>query len=304
MNCQGEIRMVQRGDPPVGIVVLNYKNPQMTIRCLDSLLKLEYLNWEAVVVDNDSRDGSVEMITAAHPWIKMIQSKANLGYAGGNKLGYDYFSMKSKEYLWVLNNDAIADEKCLSAMVGEIGKSETIGAVGSLICDAENPGIVLAHGGGKVSWLTGRVSHITSLAELNRLDFLTGASLLIPVEIIKEVGFIDEGYFLYYEDVDFCLNLRKKGFSLAVAEGAIIFHSESATLGRRSVKMVYYMNRSFIRFVMTHAPAPIWTLLVGLSARMVKRLITGRWKEARVLWRASMDGWKGRGQPFGEAKFC
>ncbi len=85
----------------VGVVILNYKNSRMTIKCLDSLLNLEVHEWEAVVVDNASGDGSAQQIRAAHPWVTVIESPENLGFAGGCCIGYEYFNAKGVRYLWL-----------------------------------------------------------------------------------------------------------------------------------------------------------------------------------------------------------
>ncbi|WP_306598022.1 glycosyltransferase family 2 protein [Geothrix sp. 21YS21S-2] len=284
----------------VGIVVLNYKNYPMTIRCLDSLKALAHANWEAVVVDNASGDGSVEFIRAAHPWVTVLESGGNLGFAKGNEVGYLHFKARKVTYLWVLNNDAEVDPQALDLMLERITSDPQIGAVGCKILDGDQPGRVLTYGGGRFSHFVGRSWHVTHPCAAESLDFLTGASLLIPMAVIEEIGFIDDGYFLYFEDADFCAELKRRNFRLAVAREAVVYHHESATIGRRSLRQHYYLNRSFARFCYRRAPFPLLPLVVGTSLRVVKRALVGDWAEIRVILRGIRDGWRLRKEKLAE----
>jgi hypothetical protein len=284
----------------VGIVLLNYKNPEMTIKCLNSLLNLEYADWEVVVVDNASRDGSVEKIRAAYPSVTVIESESNVGYSKGNRIGYEYFLEKRVGYLWLLNNDTEVDPASLGSMLEVMTSGPRIGAVGCRIEDVTLKGKILTFGGGKISFWLGRSWHVIHPDRLDSLDFLTGASLLVPMKVFEEIGFVDDGYFLYYEDTDFSFELRKHDFRLMVASNAIVYHNESSTIGRRSIKQCYYINRSFVRFCYRHARYPLIPILIGTSLRVGKRVVLGPWNEISIVLKGVRDGWLLRRREMGE----
>lgn len=278
----------------VGIVILNYKNAEMTVQCLDSLRKLTYPEWTALVVDNCSCDGSVECLRVAHPDVPVLETESNLGYAGGNKAGYEYYVDKQVDYLWLLNNDTKVDPSSLAHMVAAAESDPKIGAVGCLIRDGHNPDDVVACGGGRVSLWSGHSSHTANHSRIQDIHFVTGASLLVPMRVIEVMGFLDEGYFLYYEDTDYSLRLRKSGYKLLVATGAVVYHYESGSIGRRSAMQCYYCNRAFVRFMARNAPFPLLPITIGAIVRFAKRVVTLDWIEIPILAKAFWDGWKGR----------
>ncbi len=188
-------------------------------------------------------------------------------------------------------------------MLRAIDTDPKIGAVGSQVQDAQRNGKVLTYGGGGVSLWLGRAWHQTSQARLSALDYLTGASLLVSMEAIGEVGFIDDGYFLYFEDVDFSLELRKHGYKLVVAVDAIVYHNESSTIGKKSSQQCYYLSRAFVRFCFRQAPYPLISLFIGTSTRLLKRLCIGQWREMFVIVSGIYDGWILRHKKMGERKF-
>ncbi len=283
-----------KGLPGVGIVVLNYRNCEKTIRCIESITQLDYPNKELVIVDNASLDGSASRIRAVFPWACVLESPTNVGYAGGNAIGYQYFLSRPVEYLWILNNDTRVDSAALGHMVGEFEKDPGLGAVGSMIVDERAGGAVLAAGGGQVDFWLGRVRHVRDLDDGRGLDYVSGASMLVPMKVLERVGFIDDAYFLYYEDADFCFTLRDKGLRLATARQAVVYHDESSSIGRKSLAQCYYMNRSFVRFMVRHSPVYPVSLAVGASTGILKRLLLGRFREAAIMFPALRDGWRER----------
>jgi GT2 family glycosyltransferase len=286
----------------IGIVVLNYNGAEKTVACLESLqlLRQGSLSLQIVVVDNSSQDESVKIISSAWPDIKLIKSSTNLGYAGGNNLGVAYFMNIGIDYIWILNNDTLVQPETLEKMLNKIEGDPAVGCVGSLIREIGPGGDqpILAVGGGTISWVFGTARHLKDVNKINNLEYITGASMLISKSAWESIGGLCEDYFLYWEDVDFCLRLKRHGWKLAVAIDAEVRHDESATLGRHSLLLIYYMNRAFVRFSIAHSSFFAWTILAGCFARMTKRLLLGRWAEARMVWRATIDGWNGRKGPY------
>jgi GT2 family glycosyltransferase len=155
--------MMSRQEPGVAIILLNWNGYKDTFECLESLATLDYPNFSAYVVDNDSIDGSYEKLLednkngAFKIKVKFIQSGATLGFAGGNNVGIQQALEDGYEYFWMLNNDTIVDAASLSELIKVIQENEEIGIVGSKIYYYGTNKIWFA--GGKVSYWTGTSRH-------------------------------------------------------------------------------------------------------------------------------------------------
>ena len=269
--------------PSVAIILLNWHGWRDTLACLASLEKLDYPNYQIVVVDNGSTDDSVERIHEAYPQLTLLETGKNLGFAGGNNVGIRYALERGVDYVWLLNNDTIVEANTLSALVATAEANPRIGAVGSVLYYMDRPEKVQAWGGGRVSLWSGRSWHLTSPG---RLDYLTGASLLLRWEALEHVGLLDEGFFMYWEDTDYGFRLRKAGFRLEVAEDSRIWHKESATLGKVSLQGDAYYSTSALRFFRRHALIPTVSNTIGFGGRFLRRLLRGEWDRVRAVWEA------------------
>lgn len=265
-------------NPLVYILVLNWNGWQDTVKCVDSLKSLVYPNFRIVVLDNCSTNDSVIRIREAHPDITLIETGANLGFAGGNNVGIRYALEQGAKYIWLLNNDAIVEPTALTALVEVAEDDPKIGVVGSALFYMDSPNKVQAWGGGQVSLITGRASHLLAPGELH---YITGASMLLRGEALGREGLLDEGYFMYWEDADICFRLRRVGWKLAVAEKSLVFHKESASVGRKNPRLALFFNESAVRFFRRHAPLPVLPIFIGSGGRFVKGLLRGwRWSYA------------------------
>ncbi len=134
--------------PRVCIVTLNWRGIEDTLGCLESLRQLAYPNFQVVVVDNGSGDDSVVRIADRYPEVDLVETGANLGFAGGCNVGIRRALERGADYLWLLNSDTWVDADALTAMVELAERDPALGAVGSVICDQAVPERVLAWGGG------------------------------------------------------------------------------------------------------------------------------------------------------------
>ncbi|RMH58292.1 MAG: glycosyltransferase family 2 protein [Deinococcus-Thermus bacterium] len=273
--------------PTVYIIILNWNGWKDTLACLFSLEDLDYPSYEIVVVDNGSTDNSVEEIRKAYPQITLLETGRNLGFAGGNNLGIRYALEKGANYIWLLNNDTVVAPNALTAMVEIAESNPKIGAVGSVLYYMDQPERVQAWGGGRISLITGRSRHLLSPGELH---YITGASLLLRTEALEQVGLLDEGFFMYWEDVDLSLRLQNRGWKLAVASGSRILHKESASVGKRSSLMDEYFNASAVVFFYRHASLPFLPVFLGVGGRLLKRIFKGDWKRALAVIQGAKNG--------------
>jgi len=254
------------------------------VECLTSLKKLSYHNFRVVVIDNGSTDGSVPQIRHAYPAVSIIEAGKNLGFAGGCNLGIREALRGDVEYVWLLNNDTTVDSGALGAMVAKAEADPKVGAVGSAIYSTVDPKQLLGWGGGYINFWLGRSRHFLSSVPDNEIEFLTGASLLLRRSALESVGLLDEGFFMYWEDGDYCFRLRRAGWTLAVAGNSLVWHKEQGSVGKKSALLDSYFNRSATRFFARHAPIPIISIGAGIGLRIAKRIFMGDWKRARVVW--------------------
>jgi GT2 family glycosyltransferase len=282
--------MSQNAEPRVFVIVLNWNGWRDTLECLGSLEKLDYPNYEVVVVDNCSTDGSVARIREAYPDVTLLQSGVNLGFAGGNNVGIRYALGREADYVWLLNNDTVAAPSALREMVDVALRDAGVGAVGSVLHYADEPDRIQAYGGGRVSLWSGISRHFTTLVPDEKLHYLAAASLLVRREVLERVGLLDDGFFLYWEDTDYAFRVRKAGYWLAVAPGASVWHKESATLGKKSAVLDTYFSASAVLFFRKHSPLPLVPICMGGGARFCKRVAQGDWKRARSVWGGVLKG--------------
>ena len=252
---------IMQNAPSILISVLNWNNATDTIRCLTSLVGLEYSNFEIIVVDNASIDDSIFLIEAAFPEIRIVKSQKNLGYAGGNELAAKIAEKENYDAIWVLNNDAIADRMALSALV-QAWNENGDAVFGSIIVGKESQLIEFA-GGYELDEMgcvdnssaynsihqTTVEEHIAEYGLIKPIADVNGASIFVPISIIKKVGFISTQFFLYAEEIEYCFRLKKDyDINSYMVNNSIIYHKGSATFENfKELKIIqkYYNLRNF-----------------------------------------------------------
>jgi GT2 family glycosyltransferase len=270
--------------PKVHIVLVNWNSWSDTSTCLSSLQGLDYENVRVIVIDNGSTDDSVSRIREGFPRVEVILAGRNLGFPGGCNVGIRRALAESTDYVWLLNNDATADPGALNAMVDKAESDPQIGAVGSAIYCMEEPMQLQAWGGGYVNFWMGHARHFLKPVADEKIQYITGASLLIPRRALEAVGLLDESIFLYWDDPEYCWRLRGAGWKLAVAGQSKIWHKGMSAYGRKNPRLDTFYNASAARFFKRYSPTPSLSLWVGVSLRIAKRLIGGEWERARAIW--------------------
>lgn len=271
----------------VYVVVLNWNGWQDTIACLVSLQQLNYADFNLLVVDNGSTDSSVAQIKRALPEVELLQTGVNLGFGGGCNAGIKLAMSRGADYVWLLNSDATVDPGALSAMVRVAEQNLAVGAVGSVLYEADQPDQRQLWGGGTVNLWLGRSKHRLLPGPL---DYISGASALLRCSALDEIGSFDQSiFFMYWEDTDLSFRLRHAGWLLAVAEDSRVWHKQSASLGKRSPVLDEYFVQSAVRFFGRYAPMPVIALASLISMMLFKRVAT--WEVNRV--RAVLKGFLG-----------
>ena len=276
--------------PLVGIVVLNYNRAGDTLRCLEALMGLAHPHCHVIVVDNGSDDGSPRRLAQAGAGAELIASPVNLGFAGGNNLGIARALELGADYVWLLNNDARPLPGALGALLATAGADPTLGAVGSVVLEDDGSGRVQVWGGGRVSFAWGLPSHHTAPPARGGLDYLNAASLLLARPALEQVGWLDPGFFLFWEDTDLGFRLRRAGWRLGVAPESRVLHRGSASIGFQSALWDRQFTRSSVRFFRRHARFWLWPVLVSALGRMVRRALAGRWANLAAVAQGLAEG--------------
>ncbi|MCX5751936.1 MAG: glycosyltransferase family 2 protein [Candidatus Saganbacteria bacterium] len=269
--------------PKVGIILLNWNQYQDTKECLASLSKINYPNYKIVVVDNDSKDGSVDRLEKEFPSPLFIRNRENLGFTGGNNVGIQRALEESADYVLLLNNDTIVKPDFLDVLVKAAEKDPQIGVVGPKIYYYDHPDTIWFAGGG-INHLTGQTYHF-GLNKVDNgefdtekeVDFVTGCAFLVKAPVLKKVGVLDDDYFFSHEDVDLCWRIKKAGYMLKYVPTAIIYHKFAKSAGGRfSSLYIYYRVRNTLLFDLKNKQA-LFYFVFHLFFTPLKHIAYGLW---------------------------
>lgn len=276
----------------VAMVILNYRGADDTLACLDAVQQLDPGPIRRIVIDNGSDDDSVERLRGAAPGLELRCNPRNLGFGAGQNAVLTELLDADFDWIWLLNNDTRPRPDALGRMLAVAATDEHIGAVGARLLDAEPPHRLQAQGGGHVQWWRGSSREWSHDREPTpELDYLTGASLLLRADALRQIGLFDERFFLYWEDVDLCLRLKQANWRLGLAPDAEVLHRQSASTGPGSAAKDRLINAAAVKFFRKHGP---WgggpAILIGTLGRIGKRLLTGRFGEAWAVLRGVCEG--------------
>jgi GT2 family glycosyltransferase len=255
--------MLNPSSPKVSIVLLNLNGYRDTKDCLESLQRVQYLNFDVIVVDNGSSDDSFPRLQKEFPETTVVRSQENLGFSGGNNLGIQQALDNGADYVLLLNNDTLVDPNFLTCLV-QVGETDPrIGILGSKIFYHSEPQRIW-YAGGYVKYGIGACLHF-GLDQLDRegkfsrvedTEFITGCAMMIKSSLLREIGLLDEKLFIYWEDADFCMRARNAGNRLVFVPTALIWHKISRTCGAESPFTLYLTTRNQLTWVTKHIPFP------------------------------------------------
>ena len=240
--------------PSVTVIVLNWNASHFLPDCLTALLDLNYPNFQIVVVDNNSSDDSVEMVRHSFPSVTLICSQINRGFSAGNNLA---LRDAGTEFVVLVNPDVIVDADWLRQLIAPMQADKTIGITGGKLY---YPGrTLIQHAGGYITFPQALPGHYglreadTGQYETQKdVDYVIGASLALRREVIEQIGLMDEGFFLYYEECDYCLRASRTGFRVVYVPEATAVHLESVTITRENARYFQIFHTSRWRYLLKH----------------------------------------------------
>lgn len=229
-------------DNKISAVILNYKHSADTSNCLRCLLKTDAgkeVNY--YIVDNSPDERFEREIKKQYPEINYIASPANLGFAAGNNQAIRKILKSESKYILIINPDVVVGKSFFKPLLTDFAKDKKAGITAPAIRHQQK-GITFFGLSGRVGWKTGKATHV-NLRRLpknkatKKAEFVTFACVLIKAEVFRKVGLLDERYFMYLEDVDFCLQVKEAGFHILLDQKVVVDHQTSSSFKKPTDKL-------------------------------------------------------------------
>ncbi len=283
-------------NPAISFITVNYNGLNDTCELIESLhAAIQSVSYEIIVVDNASHQDEATIIGNRYPEVIVIRSERNLGFSGGNNLGFQHAHGK---YFFLINNDTYITHDGFHHLVERIESSPSIGAVSPKIRFAFTPQNIQFAGYTPLSNITLRNALIGfGCADDGRFDtplsspYLHGAAMMVRREVIEKVGMMPEIYFLYYEELDWSTAMTRAGYELWYEPRCTVFHKESQSTGQLSKLRTYYLTRNRLLYAWRNLSGARRWISIGyqMTAAAAKNslqfLLQGRVDLARVIFK-------------------
>lgn len=254
-------------EPKIAVIILNWNGKKDTLQCLESLQNVQYSNYEIIVVDNGSKDNSVEAIQHQFSAVTVIENGINLGFAGGNNPGISYAVFQRKaDYVFLLNNDTIVDPQIFNRLICASKTYPEAGIFGAKIYFFDMP-TKIWYAGSIWNSRVGRFAHEginqmednLSWSQVKEVPYACGCALLIRANVIEEIGLLDSQYFLMWEETDWCFRAKRAGYRCLFVPDALVWHKVSSSFGKTSQQLAgvsylwtYFYERNRLLWLERH----------------------------------------------------
>ncbi|WP_339866915.1 glycosyltransferase family 2 protein [uncultured Algoriphagus sp.] len=295
-------------DPSVAIILVNWNGYAFTADCIESLSKTDFPDFKIILVDNASENQEGALLKSKFPEIDLIENERNFGFAGGNNVGIKKALDDGYSHVMLLNNDTIVEPDFLGEMLRKFPQNPTLGVVQPLICFLHDRKKIWSAGG---KWNQLLCRAITSgdrkkleeyKAKDSKLDWATGCCMLITRNALLEVGLLNESYFTYFEDVEWSLRFREKGYDIELASRAVIYHEAGASSkkkhaeGTLSATVFYYHVRN--QFFLVRSESHGLQFILSASYHLARFVLwmgyfcaRGRFQKLKAVARGIKYGW-------------
>lgn len=286
--------------PLVFTVILNTNRRDDTLACLESLAAGTYPHHRILVLDNASTDGSAAAIAAAFPQVQILPLSQNLGYAGNNNVGIVEAMAQGADWVLVLNEDTVLDPDCLAHLV-QVGEQETAtGIVGPMVYHFDEPAVIQSAGGALgPHWESHHIAqNEPDTGQFDRprpVDWISGCAILVRTAVIDQIGPLDERFFYYWEETEWCLRARRAGWQIWHVPAAKLWHKGVQRDYRPGPNVTYYSTRNRFLMLSKHrAPLTIWVAVWLQTLRtLASWTLKPKWRAMRphrdAMWQGIMD---------------
>ncbi len=308
-----ETKKDSKGFPQVAVVIVSYNTHDALRDCLLSLKEITYPDFFTIVIDNDSSDGSADMVRTEFPAIELLAESENHGFAKGNNIGINRALETGADYFCLLNPDTKVTPGFLEPLVEACESDESVWLAGPKVMVAGESNRVHSAGGyvHPVSCFGHHYGYNepdrTEFSKSRDCSFITACCWLLSKSAIEKAGKFHEPFFLYFEDTDLCARIIKAGGKIRYVPESVIKHSPcTSTGGARHPRTVYYLIRNQLLFIKRHrsGAARLFTLLHFTAynlARMIAWLIQGRARQVHAMILGLADYFCGRFDRAGHA---
>jgi GT2 family glycosyltransferase len=282
--------------PLVSIITLNWNTTAVTCEFLTSIQEQNtYKNIEVIVVDNASDQDPSSAIQSIVPSAKIIRNKKNVGFSAGNNIG---IKAAGGEYLFIVNNDTEFTPQLIESLLNVFQNNPDAGIVCPKFHYYFNKGVIEYAGYRPVNIFTGRNGMIgngeNDTGQYNRLsktNYAHGGAMMVSRTAIENVGLLPELFFLYYEELDWSVKFKKKGYSIYFQPEALIYHKESMSTGKTNPLKTFYLTRNRILFMRRNMPAHgfsvfvIYFILFTVPKNSLVFLLKRQTKHLKSFWK-------------------
>jgi hypothetical protein len=285
----------------VSAIVVNWNAREDTRECLASLARSSHRELETILIDNASSDGSVDYLKGLFPATIFVSNTSNEGFARASNAGMKLALERGADYVFLFNNDAVADERAVERLVAAMEQSGDVGLAGPKIFYFSRKDTIWS-AGGEVDFWKGMTRHrgirkqdSPAFSERTDVDYLTGCALMARRELVEKVGMLDTSYRMYGEDADWCLRARRAGYRVAYVPEALAWHKVSLSSGGEfSPSKIYNKTMSNVLLFRRHARPYHWVTIPFFGAGylvwlFLKGLVRGDVKLAGAVFKALGD---------------
>lgn len=299
----------QHGSQPrVAILILNWNGIRDTVETLQSAQRLQYSNFEVVLVDNGSTDGSREAIATAFPTVRLIASPTNLGVAGGRNLGLEAILKRPDiDHVLILDNDVTVEPSLLDKLVAATKRDAALGIVGPIVYYHSDPKRIWSAGSRFIFRevisrlrLTNHLVTQEFKQGIEYVDALPGCCMLVTRRVFETIGGFNPHYFMACNDSEFCYRAARAGFRRGIVTQARLWHKVSAsTDGGYTPGRTYFTGRSTILFLKAHGRPWHWASTLTCATLSLPLAYLREWRRGNqhavtMKFKGYLDGLLGR----------
>lgn len=293
-------------EPHIIVVILNSNRRDDCLDCLASISRSCYDNYRVVVLNNGCDPDALQALHAAAPFAQMVELIENRGYAGNNNVGLELALAQGADWVFLLNEDTVIGPDCLRHLAAVGNADPGIGIVGPMVYHDDERDVIQSAGGilSRWNWQPAHCGQNTvdrgQFEGTRPVDWVSGCAMLVRRALVEQIGMLDERFFLYWEEVDWCLRARKHGWKIIQVPHAKIWHKGVQREYSPTPSVTYYTTRNrFLLLAKHHAPPAAWLASCAQTLRtLVSWTTRPKWRTKRehrdAMWQGVSDFVRGR----------
>ena len=239
------------------VVIPTYNRVDDLLDCLHSLIKTGINEDRVIVVDNHSQDDTAQKLASKFPEVNLIALEENFGAAKASNLGFEVALQKGAELVLRLDSDTVVDSEFCLRLLGKVGQYPDVGVFSPKIYFYEPSDEIWFAGANQHRWHFGATQDhryekdAYNNSQVREIDYVWGAAMLIKREVLQKTGGFDTDFFIYYEEVDFCLRVKELGYKLLLIPDSYVWHKVGSAVN--NARTAFHWNRSKILLFRKHA---------------------------------------------------